>query len=123
VDAFYILIVFLFHLDRRSPRSAGALVIVGCSHHPHRADDARAAKGLSPSYRQRQALAEASRRNAEALRAMGMGPRVGARWCTLNEKFLTTYQRTSDVSGGFGAMSKVMLMLLQSAVLASAPIS
>jgi len=42
------------------------------------------------------------RRNAEALRAMGMGPRVGARWCTLNEKFLTTYQRTSDVSGGFG---------------------
>src|SRR5215468_6278094 len=48
---------------------------------------------------------------------MGMAPRVGARWSALNEKFLSIYQRSSDVSGGFGAMSKVMRMLLQSAVL------
>jgi ATP-binding cassette subfamily C protein len=66
---------------------------------------------------QRLALAEASRRNAEALQAMGMAPRVAARWSELNDKFLATYQRTSDVSGGFGAMSKVMRMLLQSLVL------
>jgi ATP-binding cassette subfamily C protein len=46
-----------------------------------------------------------------------MGSRIAARWSALNEKFLATYQRTSDVSGGFGAMSKVMRMLLQSAVL------
>src|SRR5262249_58690691 len=70
---------------------------------------------------QRQALAEASRRNAEALRAMGMGPRVAARWCALDKKFLSTYQRTSDVTGGFGAISKVLRMMLQSAVLGVRP--
>jgi PrtD family type I secretion system ABC transporter len=113
---FYILICFLFHFWIGITALGGALVIVCLTiltelmtRGPQRIVTELSGK--------RQALAEASRRNAEALRAMGMGPRVGARWCTLNEKFLSTYQRTSDVSGGFGAMSKVMRMLLQSAVL------
>jgi len=48
---------------------------------------------------------------------MGMGARMGARWSALNDRFLVAYQRTSDVSGGFGAMGEVMRMLLQSSVL------
>src|SRR5262245_50167815 len=113
---FYILICFMFHFWIGMTALGGALVIV-CLTVLTELKTRGPQKTVTELSGQRQALAEASRRNAEALHAMGMGPRVGARWSAVNEKFLSTYQRTSDVSGGFGAMSKVMRMLLQSAVL------
>jgi ATP-binding cassette subfamily C protein len=66
----------------------------------------------------RNALAEASRRNAEALTAMGMTSRIAAAWDEANRKYRTSQQRASDVAGGFGSMSKVLRMMLQSGVLA-----
>ena len=66
----------------------------------------------------RNSLAETSRRNAEALVAMGMNRRLGARWREANRKFIASQQQTSDVAGGFASISKVLRMLLQSAVLA-----
>ena len=48
---------------------------------------------------------------------MGMAGRIGARWGEANAQYLAHQQRTSDVAGGLGAMSKVLRMLLQSAVL------
>src|SRR5215831_16588162 len=113
---FYILICFLFHFWLGVTALGGALVIV-CFTILTELMTRGPQKTVTELSGQRQALAEASRRNAEALRAMGMGPRVAARWCALDKKFLSTYQRTSDVSGGFGAMSKVLRMMLQSAVL------
>src|SRR5262249_42687614 len=65
----------------------------------------------------RNALAEASRRNAEVVRAMGMGPQLTARWNDINDQYLDSQQRVSDVGGGFSAISKVSRMALQSAVL------
>jgi ATP-binding cassette subfamily C protein len=65
----------------------------------------------------RNAIAEASRRNAEMLQAMGMAPRIAAVWDEVNVKYLDSQQRASDVGGGFGAISKVMRMAFQSAVL------
>lgn len=65
----------------------------------------------------RQDLALASRRNAEVLVAMGMAGRVGQRWDQSNRDYLASNQRASDVSGGLGAIAKVMRMMLQSAVL------
>src|SRR5215813_10727486 len=100
---FYIAICFLFHFWIGLTALVGALLIVSFTlltelftREPQ--------KIVTELAGQRQALAEASRRNAEALQAMGMAPRVAMRWSELNEKFLATYQRTSDVSGGFGAM-------------------
>jgi ATP-binding cassette, subfamily C, type I secretion system permease/ATPase len=113
---FYILICFLFHFWLGLTALGGALVIV-CFTILTELMTRGPQKIVTELSGQRQALAEASRRNAEALQAMGMGPRVTARWSALNQKFLATYQRTSDVSGGFGALSKVMRMMLQSAVL------
>jgi len=113
---FYILICFLFHFWLGVTALGGALVIV-CFTILTELMTRGPQKIVTELSGQRQALAEASRRNAEALQAMGMGPRVTARWSALNQKFLATYQRTSDVSGGFGALSKVMRMMLQSAVL------
>ena len=66
----------------------------------------------------RTALAEASRRNAEAMKAMGMMPRIAALWHDANNKYMHSQQRASDVAGGFGSASKALRMMLQSAVLA-----
>jgi PrtD family type I secretion system ABC transporter len=52
------------------------------------------------------------------VRALGMAGRLGARWGEANARYLAYQQRTSDVAGGLGALSKVLRMLLQSAVLA-----
>ncbi|HET9716231.1 MAG TPA: type I secretion system permease/ATPase [Pseudolabrys sp.] len=67
---------------------------------------------------QRNSLAEASRRNAEALIAMGMAGRVAGQWNEANRQYMRSQQEASDLGGGLGAMSKVLRMMLQSAVLA-----
>ena len=66
----------------------------------------------------RTALAAAGRRNAEVLRAMGMGRRVGNRWSEANRDYLAANERASDVASGLGSISKVFRTILQSAVLA-----
>jgi ATP-binding cassette subfamily C protein len=66
----------------------------------------------------RNGISEGARRNAEVVHAMGMGQWIGSRWSEANARYLAHQQRTSDVAGGFGAMSKVLRMLLQSIVLA-----
>jgi PrtD family type I secretion system ABC transporter len=66
----------------------------------------------------RNGISEGARRNAEVVHAMGMAQRIGARWGDANAGYLAHQQRASDVAGGFGAMSKVLRMLLQSMVLA-----
>ena len=65
----------------------------------------------------RTALAAAGRRNAEVLRAMGMGRRVGNRWSEMNRDYLAANQRASDVASGLGGISKIFRTILQSAVL------
>ena len=66
----------------------------------------------------RNGLAEASRRNAEALISMGMAGRIGARWSDANRQYMRSQQEASDLGGGLGAVSKVLRMMLQSVVLA-----
>jgi PrtD family type I secretion system ABC transporter len=66
----------------------------------------------------RNTLLEASRRNAEAITAMGMAGRISKRWSALNHNYVVASGRASDVGGGLGAMSKVLRLLLQSAILA-----
>ena len=65
----------------------------------------------------RNAIADSNARNAEILKAMGMGPRVVSRFEQANSKHLELQTRTSDISGTFGAVSRVLRMILQSAVL------
>jgi ATP-binding cassette subfamily C protein len=66
----------------------------------------------------RMGLVEGSRRNAEVLRSMGMTARMSARWGSSNNQYLDAQQQAADVGGGFGALSRVLRMLLQSVVLA-----
>jgi PrtD family type I secretion system ABC transporter len=114
---FYLAICFAFHFVIGLTALVGAIILVGLTfvtEYLSRAP-AREATGLAA---RRNDLAATSRRNAEVLVAMGMSGRLTNRWIAANEKYLTGNQYASDVAGGLGAISKVLRMTLQSAVLA-----
>ena len=48
---------------------------------------------------------------------MGMVRNVIGRWNAINADYLASNRRASDVAGGLGAVSKVLRLMLQSAVL------
>src|SRR5579863_7785888 len=113
----YLAICFLFHTLLGLTALMGAIILVTLTvvteiktRHP-----TRSAAQFAVA---RNALLEASRRNAEAITAMGMAGRISKHWNELNRNFVTSSGRASDVGGGLGAFSKVLRMLLQSTVLA-----
>lgn len=65
----------------------------------------------------RNAIADSNARNADILKAMGFARRAVARFNRANEEHLELQTRTNDISGTFGAISRVLRMILQSAVL------
>ncbi len=65
----------------------------------------------------RMAFGEATRRNAEVIRAMGIGHSLLRRWHTLNRRHLASHLRVSDAVTALGAVSKMSRLALQSAVL------
>ncbi|GGH19475.1 type I secretion protein [Alsobacter metallidurans] len=62
-------------------------------------------------------VAECNARNAEVLKAMGFASRAVARFDAANQEHLSVQTRASDVSGSFAAISRVLRMVLQSAIL------
>jgi ABC-type protease/lipase transport system fused ATPase/permease subunit len=113
----YLAICFLFHTYIGLTALAGAIILVSLAlltevltRRPTRSATQFAAA--------RNTLMEASRRNAEAITAMGMAGRLSQHWSDLNRNYVASSARSSDVAGGFGAMSKVLRMMLQSALLA-----
>jgi ATP-binding cassette subfamily C protein len=114
---FYIAICFMFHPAIGVTALGGAIILTGVTlmtEHLTRSS-IKESTGLAIT---RSGLAETSRRNSEALIAMGMLGRIAQRWQEANRKYLESQRRVSDVAGGLGAMSKVFRMMLQSAVLA-----
>jgi ATP-binding cassette, subfamily C, bacterial PrsD len=76
-----------------------------------------AAKAAMDSSAQRQVLADATQRNAEVIRALGMMDRFGARWSRANERYLRENIRATDVSVNLGSGAKVLRYVLQSGML------
>lgn len=76
-----------------------------------------ATKAQLASGEARQAIAEACRRNAEALTAMGMAASFQHQWRELNLRHVRNWVAGSDATSGIGAFAKVFRMALQSAVL------
>ncbi|MFX0547296.1 type I secretion system permease/ATPase [Roseovarius sp. S1116L3] len=66
---------------------------------------------------ERNAIADSNARNAEVLKAMGFASRAVARFAAANDKHLELQTRTSDISGTYSAISRVLRMLLQSSIL------
>src|SRR3954447_26948945 len=114
---FYMAICFAFHWLLGVTALAGAVILVTLTLITECVSRAPAREAMSLGAR-RNDLAAASRRNAEVLVAMGMSGRLGKRWSEANENYLAGNQYASDVTGGLGAVAKVLRMTLQSAVLA-----
>jgi ATP-binding cassette subfamily C protein len=113
---FYLAICFLFHPLIGLTALLGSLVLVTLAlltdvlmRSP--------AKEVYTHGASRNALADASRRNAEALHALGMAGRLAALWGEANARYLASQRRAADVTGGLGSVSKVLRMMMQSAVL------
>ena len=113
----YLVICFLFHTYIGLTALFGAVVLVTLTVVTE-LTTRRPTRSATQFAAARNAVMEASRRNAEALTAMGMVGRIAQRWGELNRKYVASSQRASDVAGGLGAMSKVLRMMLQSAILA-----
>jgi PrtD family type I secretion system ABC transporter len=112
----YLSVCFAFHFWIGVTASVGAVLLFAItlsaellSRRPSKEAAARAAG--------RHVLAEASRRNAEVLWAMGLGPRLAARWADTNAEHFAAQRRLSNITGGLGAVSKVLRMMIQSGVL------
>jgi len=112
----YVLICFLFHPWIGVAALVGALILTSLTLMSEFMTR-RPARMAAMHVGARNGLAEAGRRNAEVLRAMGMAPRMGKIWGEANSKYLATQQATSDAAGGLGAVSKVLRFVLQSGVL------
>jgi ATP-binding cassette, subfamily C, type I secretion system permease/ATPase len=113
----YLIICFAFHTLIGLTALLGAIILCTLTvlTEVYTRDSGKQVIGLGMS---RNNLADTSRRNAEALVAMGMNKRLGERWRETNRKYIASQQQTSDIASGFASTSKVLRMLLQSAVLA-----
>jgi ATP-binding cassette subfamily C protein len=114
---FYLAICFAFHWLIGVTALVGAVFLVGLTLVTEFMSRQPAKDAMTLAAR-RNDLATSSRRNAEVLVAMGMAGRLTKRWGETNESYIAGNQRASDVTGGLGAIAKVMRMMLQSAVLA-----
>ena len=113
----YLFICFLFHPAIGWAVVVGAVILgaVAIATEVWSREPIRKMSGLAS---RRSALAEAGRRNAEVVQAMGMGPGLNRLWGDVNGQYMAHQQQTSDVSGGLSSVSKVVRMALQSGVLA-----
>ena len=114
---FYLAICFAFHPYIGLTALVGAIVLVALTLVTEMMMR-RPGKDVADHARNRSLLAEASRRNSEAILAMGMNARLAKRWTQTNQQYVTANRVASDVGGGLGALSKVLRMLLQSMLLA-----
>lgn len=114
---FYLAIVFLFHSLLGWVALAGALAI-GMLAVLNELSSRQPAQAAAATYGQRQRSVETSRRNCEAVKAMGMMDALSVHWTRENSEFLDTQRRASDRSGFFAAATKTVRFVLQSAILA-----
>jgi PrtD family type I secretion system ABC transporter len=77
----------------------------------------KATEDASAKSGERMAVIEASRRNAEVLRALGMGSRLAQRWGEINRSYEASHQTVMERSGTYSGISKVFRMMFQSALL------
>lgn len=112
----YLAICFLFHTLIGVTALVGAVILVALTVLTEILTSMRSREALGLAIH-RSDIASASRRNAEVMRAMGMSGNVMRQWTEVNKRYLDNNQRTSDVTGGLGAVAKVSRMALQSAVL------
>jgi ATP-binding cassette, subfamily C, type I secretion system permease/ATPase len=112
----YMAVIYLLHPWLGTFCMAGALILIFLT----LLTELRSAgpmRETAQSASERIAFGEAARRNAEVIRAMGLGPRLQKRWETINTRHLSRQLVASDAVGGIGTISKVLRLVLQSGML------
>lgn len=113
----YLSVIFLFHSLLGFVALAGALAI--CTLVLLNELYSRRPAALAARMRgRRESLVEESRRNAEAVQAMGMSPALSGLWSAENFDFLARQRLAADWSGVFSSAIKTVRFTLQSAILA-----
>lgn len=113
---FYLIICGLFHPLIGIVAFCGLIVLVAFTAITDWMTHRRI-KTIGQHAMRRNALADASRRNAEVLVAMGMQQRFARRWSRINDDYMAGQLAVSDVSSSFGQASKAFRAALQSGVL------
>ena len=112
----YLIFVYCLHPWLGILTFAGALVLTGLTvlteifTQKHSTSTQQAAVA-------RAAMVDSHARNADVIRAMGFAGRAVARFDKVNAEHLQLQTKTSDVTGTFSGISKVLRLILQSAVL------
>lgn len=114
---FYLVIVYAFHPLLGVTALLGAIMLIVLTLLAE-ALSRKPARDATTHAMNRYALAEACRRNAEVLAGMGFASRLGNLWQSSNDRALAFQRRGADITGGLGAIARVLRMVLQSAVLA-----
>ena len=112
----YVVVCFLFHPLMGVAVLFGAVLVCSLTllTEALTRGPARSAVTLATS---RQKLADAARRNAALLQALGMRPRMTERWTQASEAYLQTQQATNDMTTGLGSVSRVLRVVIQSGIL------
>ncbi len=112
----FLVFIFLLHPVLGWITTGGALVLI-CLTLLTEYKAKEPSLALVQSASRRQTLLEATTRNAEVLRAMGFGHRAMKRFTAANSEHLAKQQSLSDLTTGFSSASRVIRMILQSALL------
>jgi PrtD family type I secretion system ABC transporter len=112
----YLVFVWLLHPVLGMLTVAGAAVLA-CITVLAELLSRRFSREMSRSAAMRGNVADNNLRNGDVLHAMGMMERAIERFENANKRHLSTQTATSDISGTFASLSKVLRMILQSAIL------
>ena len=112
----FLAICFLVHPWLGFIALAGAVILIIVTILNERASRAPA-RAVSKDAGLRAAMIETDRRNSETVIAMGMADTLAKRWVQINDRYLKAVGAASDVVSTYGSISKILRLLLQSAIL------
>jgi len=112
----FLIALYIFHPAIGVAATFGAAAIIGVTLATERQARGPAQAAMETSAH-RQVLADATRQNADIIRALGMTDRFTERWLRGNERFLEINIRTMDTHANLGSGAKVLRYVLQSSML------
>ncbi|WP_442953892.1 type I secretion system permease/ATPase [Pararhizobium sp.] len=112
----YLVFVWLLH-PMLGLLTVGGAVVLGLLTLATELLTRRHAKEMMRSAVLRSAVIDSNARNSDILHSMGISGRAVDRFERANRRHLDTQTKTSDISGTFSGLSKVLRMMLQSAIL------
>lgn len=113
---FFIAILFLLHPYLGITVLVGGMILVFLTFLTEKLT-AEKSQRLMQLSGNRQQIADTSRRHAEVLTALGMEGRISGRWRRASGQFLAAQERLNFISSTFSNLTKILRMVLQSAVL------